>query len=128
MNFSGVFLRTSRVLFASESSAAGSKVAKSLPGIRFGNPWRDDYPEWIWKSLRVSRKDKDMFAPFFKLLNATKLYEYCLKDNRRYCMFVMGVGLVSSWMWSEWWNSVWRRINKGKLYNDVPYVYPEEED
>lgn len=37
----------------------------------------------------------------------------CLKDNRRYCMFVMGTGLVSSWMWSEWWNSVWRKVNRG---------------
>ncbi|PHJ15032.1 ubiquinol-cytochrome c family reductase uqcrx qcr9-like protein [Cystoisospora suis] len=127
MNFLPSLLRTSRVMRAVDASAGGTAATKKMRGIRFGNPWRDDYPEWIWRSLKVSRKDKDIFACFFKLINATRIYEVCLKDNRRYCMFVMGTGLVSSWMWSEWWNSVWRRVNKGKLYNDVPYIYPEED-
>ncbi|KAL8452160.1 hypothetical protein Emed_001467 [Eimeria media] len=95
--------------------------------LRFGNPFADDYPEWIWKGLKKSRKDKDVFAPFFRMLNATKIYDNVLKNNWSYWLFVVTGGMTLSYVWSETWNKIWRSVNRGKLYNDVPYVYPEED-
>ncbi|EUR75050.1 hypothetical protein PFBG_01493 [Plasmodium falciparum 7G8] len=96
--------------------------------VVFGSPFSDTYPSFIWKSLKKSRKGKDIFNPFFYALNKTKIYDHILKYNSRYWLFVVTTGCVTSYFWGVWFNNQWKRINKGKLYIDCPYKYPEEED
>lgn len=121
-------LRSSSLRFAASSSGTPSSSQRNIfRTLRFGNPFADDYPAFIWRGLKNSRKDKDVLAPFFRLLNATKVYDYVLKNNWSYWLFVVTGGMTTSFLWSEAWNKVWRNVNRGKLYNDVPYVYPEEE-
>ncbi|SBS85284.1 conserved Plasmodium protein, unknown function [Plasmodium ovale curtisi] len=91
------------------------------------NPFSDTYPSFIWKVLGKSRKGKDIFNPFFVALNKTKIYDHILKHNSRYWLFVVTGGCVTSYFWGIWFNNMWKRINKGKLYIDCPYTYPEED-
>ncbi|KAL8437077.1 hypothetical protein ACSSS7_001170 [Eimeria intestinalis] len=122
----GSILRVSRLCLASPPSGLGPSKG-FFRMLRFGNPFADDYPEWIWKGLKNSRRDKDIFAPFYRMLNSTKIYDYVLKSNWSYWLFVVTGGMTASYVWSETWNKIWRSVNRGKLYNDVPYVYPEED-
>lgn len=94
----------------------------------FGSPFSDTYPAFIWKSLKKSRKDKDIFNPFFQFLNKTKIYDHVLKYNTRYWIFALAGGTVTSYFWGIWFNKKWKEVNKGKLYIDCPYKYPEEEE
>ncbi|ETW27784.1 hypothetical protein PFFCH_04763 [Plasmodium falciparum FCH/4] len=48
--------------------------------VVFGSPFSDTYPSFIWKSLKKSRKGKDIFNPFFYALNKTKK---CMKNVER---------------------------------------------
>ncbi|ANQ09297.1 Uncharacterized protein PCOAH_00034560 [Plasmodium coatneyi] len=93
----------------------------------FGSPFSDTYPKFIWKSLAKSRKGKDIFNPFFLALNKTRIYDHILKYNSRYWMFVVTGGCITSYFWGVWFNNFWKKINKGKLYIDCPYTYPEED-
>ncbi|OEH75119.1 ubiquinol-cytochrome c family reductase uqcrx qcr9-like protein [Cyclospora cayetanensis] len=121
------FFRFSRLCLAAAPAGHSGPSKGIFKNMRFGNPFADDYPAWIWKGLKNSRKDKDVLAPFFRLLNATKLYDCVLKNNWSYWMFVVSGGMITSFVWSETWNKIWRSVNHGKLYNDVPYVYSEED-
>lgn len=65
-------LRSSRLCLSASPQGLGPSSKNFFSRLRFGNPFADDYPAWIWKGLKNSRRDKDIFAPFFRLINATK--------------------------------------------------------
>ncbi|SIO73654.1 conserved Plasmodium protein, unknown function [Babesia microti strain RI] len=92
-----------------------------------GSPYTTQYPNFIWRWLKSTRKGKDLFAPLFYILNKTKLYDHVLKHNNRYWMFIMAGGCLSSYTLSETCNNIWKSINKGKLVADLPYTYPVED-
>lgn len=95
----------------------------------FGYFYRDRAPQWMWDHLRNgSRKGKDVTAPLMRLLNKTKLYDFCLKSTAGWGTFVAVGGVLFAGVGSEILDSVWDRVNRGKLYKDVPYVYPIEDD
>ncbi|KAF8820195.1 hypothetical protein IE077_003454 [Cardiosporidium cionae] len=98
-----------------------------IGNMLFGNPYKDNYPAWIWRQLRSSRKGKDALDPFYRAFNATRIYDYLLKKHSTYWIFGIGAGMVITWGWGLAWNRVWQRVNAGKLYIDCPYVYPEDD-
>ncbi|KAK1444520.1 hypothetical protein BgAZ_104260 [Babesia gibsoni] len=94
----------------------------------FGSPYSDVYPKGVWDSLKKSRRGKDMFAPVFSVLNASRIYDHVLKHSKGYWMFSVLGGCVSCYALGTVCDNVWKKVNKGRLYIDLPYKYPEEDD
>ncbi|ORM39981.1 uncharacterized protein BXIN_1255 [Babesia sp. Xinjiang] len=92
----------------------------------FGSPYSDTYPKGVWDSLKKSRRGKDIFAPVLSVINASKIYNHVLKYNKGYWLFSIAGGCLSCYALGSACDYVWRRVNKGRLYVDLPYKAPEE--
>ncbi|CEM27720.1 unnamed protein product [Vitrella brassicaformis CCMP3155] len=93
----------------------------------FGSVYRQSDPHWAKAALNSSRVGKDSMDWFFRAFNKLQLYELFLKDTPRFWLFVAVGSCLGTWYWNEAWNALWCYCNKGKLYRDNPYNYPEPE-
>lgn len=97
--------------------------------MTIGSPYNYALPKWISHRLAFGgRKGKDVLDPLFRLFNATKIYEIALKSSPRYWTFITTMSIVASYAATRGIDRFWERINKGKLYKDLGYVYPPEDD
>eukprot|EP01066_Platyproteum_vivax_P011832 Platyproteum_vivax@DN5361_c0_g1_i1.p1 len=85
-------------------------------------------PRWLRNSLARTRKGKDSLDWFFVAFNKLGLYEYCLKSTPRFITFVMVGAVVGSGFINYWADCYWLSHNKGRVWQDCPYTYPEIED
>ncbi|GFE53313.1 hypothetical protein BaOVIS_007170 [Babesia ovis] len=92
----------------------------------FGSPFSDQYPRGVWDSLKRSRRGKDVLGPVTSFLNATRIYNHVLKYSKGYWLFSIAGGCLSCYALGGACDYVWRRVNKGRLYVDLPYQNQEE--
>merc|ERR1719253_2550051 len=106
---------------------AGPAFAASRPRLAgYGTP-RDHEPAWLLKFNETQmRQGKDSLDWFFRLFNKTRVYETFLKSTPMYFGLMVVGGMVGGWGWGCACEAYWERCNRGKLYKDVPYVYPED--
>ncbi|XP_953245.1 uncharacterized protein TA10945 [Theileria annulata] len=90
----------------------------------FGSPFSDKYSNRILESLKKSRKGRDAFASFYNFVNSTKIYDHVLKHTHRYWLFSIFGGFISLYCLSSVCDSIWKHVNRGRLYihleNDQP--------
>jgi len=103
------------------------QMAPQKRGFAFGAP-RDHEPLWVENWMKNTRQGKDSMDWFFRAFNSTRIYEFCLKSSPRYYGFLVMGAMFGGYYWSRMWDAIWCSINKGKLYKDCPYVYPQEEE
>eukprot|EP00921_Rhytidocystis_pertsovi_P010068 GHVQ01016136.1.p1 GENE.GHVQ01016136.1~~GHVQ01016136.1.p1 ORF type:complete len:106 (+),score=4.98 GHVQ01016136.1:93-410(+) len=95
----------------------------------FGYWYRSQPSKWMWDRLQTTgRQGKDVTAPIMRFLNWTRIYDYALKGTSTYWIFVMSASVIVSAGYLELMDQIWDKINKGKMYKDLPYVYPVEEE
>ncbi|KAK1932691.1 hypothetical protein X943_000384 [Babesia divergens] len=107
----------------------------------FGSPFSDSYPKGVWASLKKSRRGKDIFGPLVSALNSTRycssrllpiipcnrIYNHVLKNTKGYWLLSIAGGCLSCYAVGNICDNVWKRVNKGRLYIDLPYKYPESD-
>lgn len=98
-------------------------------GGGFGHPW-DMTPAWItkWEDDAKMQHTRDRFDFIIRGLNRTRFYENFLKTFPMYCSTLILVAIVGGWQLDRFWEWMWIRNNRGKLYFENPYVYPPEDD
>mmetsp|Transcript_1795 Transcript_1795/g.4028 ORF Transcript_1795/g.4028 Transcript_1795/m.4028 type:complete len:119 (+) Transcript_1795:76-432(+) len=106
-----------------------ARVAASRPALyHLGHP-HDHGPEWIHKfEKEQKRTGQDSMDWAFRAFNSLGLYENVLKSTPRYFGLMAAGALLTGFYWGLAWEKYWQHVNAGKLYRQVPYVYPAEDE
>ncbi|KAF4685235.1 hypothetical protein FOZ60_006752 [Perkinsus olseni] len=119
--------RACRVASPYRGIFAITRPARGGMGSGFGTSYAHD-PKWIEDWMSRKRVGVDRMDWFFRAFNRLRLYELFFKSTPRFYAFMVIGGLLGSYYWSRFWEHYWIRVNKGRLYKDVPYVYPPQEE
>jgi len=95
--------------------------------LPFSPFWKTE-PKYAHDALHATRKGQDSLDFLFRAVNSTKIYDYVLKSTPLYWAFVVSGGIVGGYYWGKFWENVFERHNRGRLYKDNPYVEPVEDD
>lgn len=92
------------------------------------SPFTNGFPYFVWALMKRSRVNKDWGDGFCRLLNSTRIYDLVLKRTSGFVATGIGFSIVGSFAFGRLFDRMWCEINKGHLYKDNIYNYPEEED
>ena len=65
---------------------------------------------------------------FHRYFNKTRVYETCLRTYPRFYAFSLFFGIFGGYGFTQMTEWTWKWWNKGRLYADLPYVYPKWEE
>jgi len=85
-------------------------------------------PDWITHYEKDRRTGKDSLDWIFRMFNRTRIYENFMKSTPIYWGFMMFGCIGVGFYYGSAVEAYWCHRNKGKIYRDVPYVYPADEE